>query len=249
MVVLGSAFSIGIAKMAFGGLGCNFINPALAGRAFLMASYPAAMTTFIAPKFGSSDGLSAITSSSSSIMDAISSATPLANFKQAMANGSFQALDFQDALHNLFIGNVAGCLGETSTLALLIGAIILWYKRIIGFRTPIIYIGVVFILYWLFNGSGEYFTSSAIIIPFYQILSGGLFLGAIFMATDMVTSPITPKGKIFFALGCGLLTFVIRKFGGYPEGVSYSILLMNLFVPLIERYTRPKIYGEVKKSV
>ncbi|NLD98336.1 MAG: RnfABCDGE type electron transport complex subunit D [Fibrobacter sp.] len=237
MVVLGSVFSIGVAKMAFGGLGCNFINPALAGRAFLMASYPAAMTRFVATTWGSTTGI-----------DGMTGATPLANFKIAVANGTFQPLDFQDALFNLFIGNVGGCIGETSAVALLLGAIILWYKRIIGFRIPLVYIGIVFILYWLFNDTGALFTSSALVVPFYQILSGGLFLGAIFMATDMVTSPITPKGKIFFAAGCGILTFLIRKFGGYPEGVSYSILIMNLFVPLIERYSRPKIYGEVKKS-
>ena len=234
MVALGSVFAIGVAKMAFGGLGSNFINPALAGRAFLMASYPAAMTNFSAPRFGAISGL-----------DGISGATPLAHFKQAIADGSFQPLDFQDALYNLFIGNVGGSLGETSVLALLIGAMILWYKRIIGFSIPVAYIGTVFILYWFFNGTGELFTTGALIIPFYQILSGGLFLGALFMATDMVTSPITPKGKLVFGLGCGLLTFVIRKFGGYPEGVSYSILLMNLFVPHIERYTRPVIYGKV----
>lgn len=236
MVALGSVFAIGVAKMAFGGLGANFINPALAGRAFLMASYPSAMTRFTPTVFGSMSGI-----------DGVTAATPLAEFKAAMANGSFQALDFQEALSNLFSGNVGGCLGETSAVALLLGGVFLLYKRIISLRIPLVFIGVVFLLNWLFNGTGSLFTSGAIIVPFYQILAGGLFLGAFFMATDMVTSPITPKGKILFAAGCGLLTFVIRKFGGYPEGVSYSILLMNLFVPLIERYTRPKIYGEVKR--
>ncbi|MBN1758066.1 MAG: RnfABCDGE type electron transport complex subunit D [Chitinispirillaceae bacterium] len=236
MVVIGSVFAIGVAKMAFGGLGANFINPALAGRAFLMANFPSAMTHFTPTVFGSLSGI-----------DGMSSATPLGEFRTAMANGSFQALDFQDALTNLFTGNVGGCIGETSALALLLGGVLLLYKRIISLRIPLIYIGVVFLLSWLFNGTGTLFTSGAIIIPFYQILAGGLFLGAFFMATDMVTSPITPKGKIVFAVGCGVLTFVIRKFGGYPEGVSYSILLMNLFVPLIEQYTRPKIYGEVRR--
>lgn len=236
MVAIGSVFAIGVAKMAFGGLGGNFINPALAGRAFLMASYPSAMTRFTPTVFGSLSGI-----------DAMSSATPLAHFKNAMANGSFQALDFQEALTNLFTGNVGGCIGETSAVALLIGGVLLLYKRIISLRIPLVYIGVVFLLSWLFNGTGSLLTSGAIIIPFYQILAGGLFLGAFFMATDMVTSPITPRGKLVFAAGCGLLTFVIRKFGGYPEGVSYSILIMNLFVPLIERYTRPKIYGEVRR--
>ncbi|MBN1578683.1 MAG: RnfABCDGE type electron transport complex subunit D [Chitinispirillaceae bacterium] len=235
MAAIGSAFAIGVAKMTFGGLGANFINPALAGRAFLMAAYPSAMTRFSPTTFGSLSGI-----------DGISSATPLAQFKAAMADGSFQALDFQDALSNLFLGNVGGCLGETSALALLAGGILLLYKRIIPLRIPLVYIGTVFLLSWIFNGTGAHFTSSAIIIPFYHILAGGLFLGAFFMATDMVTSPITPAGKIVFAAGCGVLTFLIRKFGGYPEGVSYSILLMNLFVPLIERSTRPKMYGKVK---
>lgn len=236
MVALGSAFAIGVAKMAFGGLGGNFINPALAGRAFLMASYPAAMTSFPVTKFGSLSGI-----------DAITTATPLTHFKAAIADGSFQPLDFQEAFTNLFLGNVGGCLGETSGIALLLGALFLIYKRVIGLRIPMTYIGTVFLLYWIFNGTGSHFTSGAVIIPFYQILAGGLMLGAFFMATDMVTTPITPSGKLVFGIGCGILTFVIRKFGGYPEGVSYSILLMNLFVPLIERYTRPKIYGEVNK--
>lgn len=235
MMVIGSVFAVGVAKIPFGGLGFNFINPALAGRAFLMASYPAAMTHFDATRFGSLSGI-----------DAISTATPLAQFKAAVLDGSFQALDFQEAIRELFLGNVGGCLGETSALALLIGGVLLLYKRIIPFRIPFFYIGTVFLLSWIFNGSGGFFTTGAIVVPVFQILAGGLFLGAFFMATDMVTSPITPNGKIIFAIGCGVLTFVIRKFGGYPEGVSYSILIMNLFVPIIERYTRPRIYGEVK---
>ncbi len=238
MAVLGAAFAIGVAKWTFGGLGNNFINPALAGRAFLTASYPAAMTSFTAPLRGTINGLPAA-------LDGISSATPLAAFKEALSTQTFQALDFQQALTNLFIGNVGGCIGETSALALLAGAVYLWYKRIIGFRIPLSYIGTVFLLSWLFNGSGGLWNSEALIIPMYQILAGGLMLGALYMATDMVTSPITPGGKALFGAGCGVLTFVIRRFGGYPEGVSYSILLMNLLVPLIDRYTRPKIYGKV----
>lgn len=237
MAVLGAAFAVGVAKWAFGGLGNNFINPALAGRAFLLASYPADMTAFTAPLRGAINGLPAAA-------DGISSATPLAAFKDAVSAQTFQALDFQDALLNLFIGNVGGCIGETSALALLIGAVYLWYKRIIGFSIPLSYIGTVFLLSWLFNDTGSLLTSEALIIPMYQILAGGLMLGALYMATDMVTSPITPRGKLLFGAGCGVLTFVIRRFGGYPEGVSYSILLMNLAVPLIDRYTRPRIYGK-----
>jgi Na+-translocating ferredoxin:NAD+ oxidoreductase subunit D len=240
MAVLGTLFAIGVVKWTFGGLGNNFINPALAGRAFLMASYPAAMTAFSAPRNGLISGLRAG-------MDGITTATPLAAIKEAMAGNVFQALDFQHAIPNLFIGNIGGCIGETSALALLVGAILLWYKRIIGFAIPLSYIGTVFLLFWLFNGSGEWFTSDALIIPVYHILAGGLMLGALYMATDMVTSPIVPLGRLWFGVGCGVLTFVIRKFGGYPEGVSYSILLMNLVVPLLDRYARPRIYGKAAK--
>jgi electron transport complex protein RnfD len=240
MAAIGSVFAIGVAKMAFGGLGNNFINPALAGRAFLMASYPAAMTSFAPTRAGSINGLA-------EQIDAVSQATPLYTFKHAFTSGNFHALDFQSALPNLFFGNVGGCIGETSALALLIGACFLWYKQIIGFSIPVTYIGTVFLLNWFFNGvTPDLLTSDALIIPTFQILAGGLFLGAFFMATDMVTSPITTKGRIVFALGCGVLTFCIRKFGGYPEGVSYSILIMNLLVPLIDRYMRPVLYGKVR---
>lgn len=236
MVAIGAAFAIGVAKMPFGGLGCNFINPALAGWAFLMVSYPAEMSRYVATTLGSMSGI-----------DAMSAATPLAHYKLAIADGTFQALDFQDAIKNLFIGNVGGTIGETSSAAILLGGVILLYKRIIPLRIPLFFIGTVFILSWVFNGSDSYFTTSAIIIPVYQILAGGLFLGAFFMATDTVTSPITPLGKIVFATGCGILTFLIRKYGAYPEGVAFAILLMNLCVPLIERYTRPAIYGEARR--
>jgi len=248
MAAVGSVFAIGVVKMAFGGLGNNFINPALAGRAFLMASYPAAMTTWAAPLGATMNGLDASALGRlSSTIDGITSATPLAAFAKAVHSGAFEALEFQLALPDLFIGKVGGCIGETSALALLLGAVFLWYKRIIGFRIPGSYIISVFVLSWIFNGTGSLVTAEALIVPIFQILSGGLMLGALFMATDMVTSPITPWGKIIFGTGCGVLTFLIRKFGGYPEGVSYSILLMNLVSPLIDRYTRPRIYGKVKK--
>ncbi|MDG5817009.1 RnfABCDGE type electron transport complex subunit D [Chitinispirillales bacterium ANBcel5] len=234
--VIGSVFAIALAKLAFGGLGSNFINPALAGRAFLVASYPAAMTNFNAPFFGSISGI-----------DGVSGATPLSNIKDAFLAGNFDPQLFSSALRSLSIGNVGGCIGETSAIALLLGGLILVWKRIIDIRIPLSYIGTVFILFWLSNGSGSFFNSASLITPTYHVLAGGLLLGAIFMATDMVTSPITPKGRIIFGIGCGVLTFTIRKFGGYPEGVTYSILLMNLIVPLIDRYTRPKIYGEVMK--
>ncbi|MBD3347349.1 MAG: RnfABCDGE type electron transport complex subunit D [Chitinivibrionales bacterium] len=256
MAVIGSIFAIGVVKWAFGGLGHNFINPALAGRAFLMASYAAPMTIFGPPRTGTMSGLSESTLASlTNKVDGISGATPLPAFNKIMEllrNESTQAselqfhiIDFQETISHLFFGNVGGCIGETSAAALILGAIFLWYKHIIGLRVPVLFIGTVFLLSWIFNGTGSFFTSEALLIPVYQIFAGGLMLGALYMATDMVTSPITPMGKAIFGIGCGLLAFTIRKFGGYPEGVSYSILLMNLAVPMLDRYNRPKIYGKV----
>jgi electron transport complex protein RnfD len=239
MAMLGSAFAIGVAKMAFGGLGSNFINPALAGRAFLMVSYPAAMTHFSAPLSGTLSGFS-------SLVDGATAATPLAFFKAAAASGSLNHLDLLKTIPRLFWGNTGGCIGETSAALLVLGAVFLWYKRIIGFIIPFFFMGTVFLYFWLFNGTGEFFSTRALCAPLYQVLSGGLVLGALFMATDTATSPITPWGKVIFGAGCGLLTVIIRKFGGYPEGVCYAILLMNCVVPLLDRYTRPKRFGEVK---
>ncbi|MBD3421565.1 MAG: RnfABCDGE type electron transport complex subunit D [Chitinivibrionales bacterium] len=259
MAALGSVFAIGVVKWAFGGLGNNFVNPALAGRAFLMASYAAPMTRFSIPGNWQSRGWTIsglpqqVLGSLSDKLDGISGATPLPAFvriidalknEQLREELNISILDFQEALPDLFIGNIGGCIGETSALALLIGAVYLLYKRIIGFKIPGSYIGTVFVLSWLFNGTGSLLTTEAFLVPVYQILAGGLMLGALYMATDMVTSPITPWGQIYFGVGCGVLTFVIRQFGGYPEGVSYSILLMNLVAPLIDRYTRPRLYGK-----
>jgi electron transport complex protein RnfD len=237
MMVIGAAFSIGVVKMAFGGLGNNFLNPALAGRAFLTAAYPVAMSQWLAPRWGSLSGI-----------DGISSATPLMYFKTTFLNGSFNFSDYQEVIPNLLFGNVGGCIGETSVIALLIGASLLMFKRIISYRIPLFFISTVFFLFWIFNGTGSWFTLNSIFVPLFQILSGGLILGAFFMATDMVTSPITPSGQLIFGICCGFLTFIIRKFGGYPDGVAFSILLMNLAVPYLNLYTRPRVYGEVKKS-
>ena len=241
MAFLGGVFAIIVAKMAFGGLGKNFINPALAGRCFLMISFPAAMTTWSAPLQGSIHGLT-------NGLDGVSAATPIAYFNSALASGNFHPLDFQEALPHLFLGSIGGCTGETSALLLLAGAFFLWYKRIIGFGIPLFFIGTLFSLFWIFNGTGGFLTSEAFIIPFYQILSGGLFLGALFMANDPVTTPITPLGRIVFGAGCGVLTFIFRVFGNTGEGVCYAILLMNCCSPLIEQCTRPRRYGEVRKS-
>ncbi len=216
MVVAGSVFSIAIVKEAFGGLGHNIFNPALGGRAFLAASFSLEMTTWVLPTgFGA---------------DAVTTATPLnSNF---VWEGSNLAL-YQE----LFLGNTAGSIGETSALLIIVGGLILIVLGIINWRTPLAYIGTVALL-------GLAFGEDAI----FYILSGGLMLGAFFMATDYVTSPITSTGKIIFGVGAGVLTAVIRHFGGLPEGVCYSILFMNALTPLIDRYVKTRPYGLVKKA-
>ena len=212
--VVGSFIAIVIAKQFYGGLGQNFINPALIGRAFLVAAYPTQTTGRM-------------------VVDASTYATPLAELKAGTA------IVNADAIKNALIGNVGGTIGETCAIALIIGGIYLLVKHVISWRIPVVYIVVVFILTSLMRGNG--FLGGV-----YEIFCGGLMLGAIFMATDYVTSPISAKGQIIFAIGCGILTSLIRVYGGYPEGVSYSILIMNLAVPLIDRVTRPRIFGEVK---
>jgi len=246
--VVGSVFGIAIAKIPFGGLGYNPLNPALAGRAFLLASWPVYMTAaWTAPSRGTLSGINAITT-----------ATPLGVYKFARgiltssgvgpdeisrANSYLAELYSSASLKNLFLGNVGGCLGETSVILLLVGAAYLLIRGIICWRIPISYIGTVALLTWVLGGRGLFEG-----YPLFHVLSGGLILGAFFMATDMVTSPVTPTGKIIFGIGCGILTSVIRLYGGYPEGVSYSILIMNITVPLIDRYTRPRKLGEVRSS-
>ncbi|MDZ7262445.1 MAG: RnfABCDGE type electron transport complex subunit D [candidate division KSB1 bacterium] len=245
--VVGSVFVIAVGKQVFGGLGYNPMNPALLGRAFLLASWPTHMTIFqTPPRGGTLSGIQAITS-----------ATPLNVLKQShsilahpaeytvdkLSQASEAISQLSESYGNLFWGRVGGCLGETSVFLLLIGAIFLLYKRHIGWKIPFSYIGTVALLSWIFGGTKGLFTGD----PIFHVLSGGLILGAFFMATDMVTSPVTFWGRLLFGIGCGVLTVLIRQIGGYPEGVSYSILLMNLTVPLLDRYTRPRIFGEVKK--
>ncbi|MBM6829921.1 RnfABCDGE type electron transport complex subunit D [Anaerotignum lactatifermentans] len=217
--IVGSAFAIIFAKQLFGGLGQNFINPALAGRAFLVASYPTEMTAWTAPV-----GFSGA--------DAVAVATPLATLKGgAMPDAS---------LLDVVVGNIGGCIGETCAIALIAGGIYLIVKHVISWKIPVIYIATVFILTAAIGRKG-------LRVPVYELFTGGLMLGAFFMATDYASSPVTPKGQVIFAIGCGLITTLIRIFGGYPEGVSYSILIMNLAVPLIERFTEPKIFGALPK--
>jgi len=215
IAVIGSVFAIAIVKQCFGGLGQNFINPALAARAFLLASWPGHMTsTAFIP-----------------VSDTVTTATPLALLKAGdLAN--------MPSTFDLFTGlSITGCIGEISALALLLGGLYLIYKGIISWRIPFIYIATVGIFALLLGQD-----------PLVHIASGGLMLGAFFMATDYASSPITVKGQIAYAIGCGLITMIIRQYGGYPEGVSYSILLMNVATPLIERFTKERIYGVAKKK-
>lgn len=217
MAAVGCFFAIVITKELFGGLGQNFANPALVGRIVLMVSFTGRMTSFSAPFLYSQTFVTA---------DQISSATPLA------LAGTEEAASYLD----LFLGNYAGCIGEVSALALLLGGIYLILRKIISPIIPAVYIATVFLLTTLFGGDG-----------LYQILSGGLMLGAIFMATDYSTSPMTKMGKVIFAIGCGLITAVIRMFGSYAEGVSFAILLMNIATPLIDRAVRTHPLGGVNK--
>ena len=228
MAAIGSVFAIIIVKQFFGGIGHNFMNPALAARAFLLTSWAAAMTNWTEPftKLGFWSNV-----------DAVTTATPLSLVKEgATAN--------LPSYLNMFVGNTAGCIGEVSALAILIGAAYLLYRHIISLRIPLTYIITVAVFTFIFGGKNGFFTGD----PLLHILSGGLMLGAFFMATDYVTTPYTKKGQIIFGFGCGLITSVIRLYGGYPEGVSYSILLMNVATPLIDRFTAPKRFGAVKEK-
>jgi len=218
--VVGAVFAIAIGKQAFGGLGRNIFNPALAGRAFLMAAWPQHMTTFTRPF----------------AVDAVTQATPLALLKEgkiaSLADSGLSTMD-------LLLGFRSGCLGEVCALALILGGLYLLVRRIISWHIPVTFILTAAGFGWAFGAPGGFFKGDFV----FQVLSGGLLLGAIFMATDYVTSPITKKGQLIFGVGCGLLTGVIRRWGGYPEGVCYAILFMNAAVPLIDRFTQPRRYG------
>lgn len=219
--IAGSFFAIAIGKLVFGGLGQNIFNPALVGRAFLAASWPKYTAAFTLPLY-TKTWLN---------YDAITQATPLALIKEGKILNSISYLD-------LFLGNKGGCIGEVCILALILGAIFLLLKGYISWHIPIPYIMTVGLLAYVFGPKGL-FSGDWL----FHILSGGLILGAFFMATDYVTSPLTRKGQILFGIGCGLLTIIIRLWGGSPEGVCYSILMMNAAVPIIDRYTKSRIYG------
>lgn len=231
IIVIGALVAIGIGKLTFGGLGCNPFNPALVGRVFLLISFPVQMTTW--PDYGQ---LGAYT-------DVTTGATPLAIMKMAIKNGDASVLEQLPDSLNLLIGQTGGCLGEVSALALLIGLVYMLCRRIITWHIPVSILGTVFVLSGLLHLSNPVYAS-----PETVLLTGGLILGSCYMATDYVTSPMTSKGQIIYGVCIGLLTVVIRTFGAYPEGMSFAILIMNAFTPLINTYCKPKRFGEVVKK-
>ena len=230
MCLLGAAFAIIVVKMVFGGIGNNFVNPALAARAFLLASFPVAMTLW------TRTGANWVSSGN---IDAYTTATPL-SFLKAGSNGVLALADNGINIGNMLIGNIGGCIGETSAILIILGGLYLMYKGIINYVIPTFYICTVAILMFILGGFNFTFV-------IYELLAGGLMLGAFFMLTDYTTSPMTKKGQIIYAVLAGLITTVIRLYGGYPEGVSYSILLVNIMTPLIDKYTKTKVFGEVSK--
>ena len=230
---LGSVIAIVVGKQVFGGLGQNPFNPALVARVFLLISFPVQMTKWMKPVLGKFLH-----------PDIVTSATPLGLAKEDILLHGHIVNASKISLFDLFIGNVGGCIGEVSALALIAGGLYLIYRGYVRWHIPISFILTVFIftgIFWLINPH-RYMN------PLFHVLSGGLMLGAFFMATDMVTSPITEKGMVIFGIGCGLLTSIIRLWGGYPEGVSFAILLMNAAVPLIDRYVKPKKFGVVENG-
>ena len=220
MLIVGNFFAIFLVKQLYGGLGKNFLNPALAGRAALVACYASAMTSW-------------------SKVDAATGATPMALLKAS----DMEALTAAYPIKDMAIGFISGSAGEVSALMLLIGGVYLIVRKVISWQTPVAYIATVAVVTFLFPRGNDPMT-----FMLYNVLGGGLFLGAFFMATDYVTSPVTKKGQLIFGLGCGLITVFIRYFGSYPEGVCYSILIMNCTTWLLDKYIRPTIYGAVKKE-
>ncbi len=230
MLVIGDFFAIIIVKMLFGGIGKNIVNPALAGRAFLF-SWPVAMSTWVVPGFANQFGiLETVTA------DTVTAATPMSILHQ----GSLEGVNLLD----LLLGNVGGSIGETSALLLLLGGIYLHARKVISARIPLSYIGTVALLAFLFPQGG----CDRLAWTAAQVCGGGLMLGAIFMATDYVTSPVTKLGQVIYGVGCGIITVLIRYFGGYSEGVSYAILVMNCCVVLLDRIGRPTKFGAPKKE-
>lgn len=216
--IIGTVFAVIVVKQLFGGLGNNIVNPALAARAFMLTAWPAQMTGWVAP------------------FSAVTAATPL----PILLPKGQEIVAALPGYMDLLLGNTAGCLGETSALALLIGGVYLIWHRVIDWRIPVGFLGTLGVLAWTLGGQGL-FGGDFI----YHLLAGGVMLGAFYMATDYVTSPMTAGGRLLMGIGCGLITFLIRVYGGFPEGVSYSILLMNIATPLIDRFLPPKRFGGV----
>lgn len=231
MVVIGALFAIGVVKMTFGGLGCNLFNPALAGRAFLLISFPVQMTTWPTP------GQAFLT------VDSATGATPLALISQILKGDTSKLSELPSSL-DMLVGNTGGCLGEVSAIAILIGLVYMLAKKIITWHIPVSILLTVFV----FSGLMHLANPSTYVSPVYQLLTGGLLLGSVFMATDYVTSPMTKKGQVIYGVAIGFLTVVIRNWGAYPEGMSFAILIMNAFTPLINNYCKPKRFGEVVKK-
>ena len=231
IIFIGALVAIGVGKMTFGGLGCNPFNPALVGRVFLLISFPVQMTSW------------PVAGQWMAYTDAETAATPLAIMKKAITGEGVQALKELPSSFDLLVGAHGGCLGEVSAIALLIGLAYMLWARIITWHIPVSLLGTVVVLSGLLHLSNPIYSS-----PEQVLMTGGLLLGACFMATDYVTSPMTPKGQLIYGASIGLLTIVIRTFGAYPEGMSFAILIMNAFTPLINTYCKPKRFGEVIKK-
>ena len=232
MILIGDFFAIVVVKQLFGGIGKNFVNPALAGRAFLLGSYAGVMTTWIDPAVNKAPLMG-------STADIITAATPMAYLK----TGDIEGLKSTYSVVDMFMGKTGGSLGEVSALLLLLGGAYLIFRKVINWQTPVAYLGTVAVLSFLFPKAG-----SGLEWMLYSVFGGGLMLGAFFMATDYATSPVTKKGQLIFGIGCGLFTVLIRYFGSYNEGVCYSIMVMNLCVALIDKYAKPTRFGVVKSD-
>jgi len=234
-VVIGSLVAIGVGKMAFGGLGNNPFNPALVGRVFLLISFPVQMTSWPVPF-----------ASRLQLVDATTGATPLAIIKEGLDAGKSisELMGEVPSYFQLLTGAMAGCVGEISGLALIVGFIYMLWKKIVTWHTPFAMLATIFV----FGGILWLIDPTRYADPIFHIVTGGILLGALYMATDYVTSPMNPKGMIIYGIGIGFITMVIRIFGSYPEGVSFAILIMNGFVPLINKYIKPKRFGKVKNG-
>lgn len=231
IIVVGALFAIGVCKMTFGGLGQNIVNPAIAGRVFLLVSFPAQMTTWPMPHD----------------VDGNTGATPLAMMKEGLKSGQsvseIMAANGMPSYSDMLLGNMGGSLGEMAAIALIVGLVILLCAKIITWHIPVSILATVFVFAGILNLCDPESYAS----PLFHLLTGGVLFGAIFMATDYVTSPMAPSGMIIYGVGIGILTVLIRTFGAYPEGVSFAILIMNIVTPLINTYCKPKRFGEVVK--